>query len=221
MAGLQEKRNEQEIMKESSGTQGIQGTQETQKIQGKQGTQGTHGTHGQKGMQGQKKIQECSQFHELFQQHKIIPDIVSQEPQYLLEVKFNGVSKSPGDEIHINDLKKKPDLKWMCENNKYYTLMMLKCGQSDKEAHQQKYWCVLNIQGDNIDQGFEDIAYQTPPLSNDNEEARLAFFVFEQRDKEQVDENDKKQPGINVNLKEIVNKKNLQLVGCNFFILRP
>jgi len=217
MSGTQEKRDEQHpIMHEGPGSKGIDKQSMTQGTQETQGTQGTQGT------QSQQKTQEMSHYRNLFQQHKIIPDIVDQEPQHLLEIQFNGVSKSPGDEIRIDDLKNKPKLKWVFDNNKYYALMMLECCRNGKQDHQQKkYWCVLNIQGNNIDEGFEDIKYQVPTLSKDNDESRLVFLVFEQQDKEQVDENEKRQPGINVNVKEIIQKQKLQtLTACNFFTLR-
>jgi len=221
MSGTEERRKEQDLMmNEAPGAQGTSDRSMTHGTQGTQGTQGKQGMQGNTGIQGQK-TQEWSQFRDIFQKHKIIPDIVNEEPQHLLEVKFNDVSYSPGDDIRLNDLKEQPKLKWVCEDNKYYLLMMLECGLAEKQEYERKYWCVLNIQGDNIDQGFECLKYQSPSLSNDNEGGRLVFLVFEQQDKEDCSQNEKPKAGINVDVKEIIQKKKLgTLVASNFFILR-
>ena len=123
----------------------------------------------------------------IFSKDKIIPDVVSSEPQQLLTVEFSQSKKtvSSGNEITPGDSSTTPTISFVGEKNIYYTCIM-----SDPDAPSRAnpkkgewlHWLVVNIPGETptADKGFTVINYDGPGPPKKTGLHRYTFLIYKQ-----------------------------------------
>lgn len=135
------------------------------------------------------KVEESSQKPlPIFAKDEIIPDVVSCEPQQLLQVQFGKKDISAGDELTKSEASVAPSIKFNGEKDVYYTLVV-----SDPDAPSRKnpffgewlHWLVVNIPGESptADKGNMILEYNGPAPPKGTGSHRYALLVFKQNKK--------------------------------------
>lgn len=122
----------------------------------------------------------------IFSKDKVLPDVVSSEPEQVLTVKFKEKEVSAGNEIIPGDSSSAPStLSFNAEKGTYYTCIM-----SDPDAPSREnpkkgewlHWLVVNIPGETptVDKGVQVIDYVGPGPPKKTGLHRYVFLIYKQ-----------------------------------------
>ncbi|XP_061394497.1 protein D2 [Musca vetustissima] len=127
-----------------------------------------------------------------FEEHQVVPDVISVAPSELLSVKYDsGVEVKEGNVLTPTQVKDQPKLSWNADPNAFYTVCMTDPdAPSRKEATYREWhhWLVGNVPGSDISAGEVLSAYigSGPPQGTGLH--RYIFLVYKQEGKLTFDE---------------------------------
>ncbi|OQV25612.1 putative Phosphatidylethanolamine-binding protein-like protein F40A3.3 [Hypsibius exemplaris] len=160
-----------------------------------------------------------------FKEHKITGDggLIKTAPTDVLQVKYpSGVEVHLGNELTPRAVKDEPTVQWNADGNKLYCLIMTDPDASP-EYSEIKHWLVINIPGNNLEEGRVMAAYRGsgPPLGTGKH--RYIFIVYEQAAKIESDEqpipNTSREGRRNFKVQAFAEKHNLgSPVAGNFYL---
>ncbi|XP_032586555.1 protein D2 [Drosophila mojavensis] len=120
----------------------------------------------------------------LMKQHRIIPDVVTCRPEYVINVAYHcGISVSPGCHLKPFDVRFEPIIRWMSDPRKFYTLAMVDPDAPSRAKpiyREWLHWLVGNIPGCNVAIGQKLVDYigsRPPPETGQH---RYVFVAFKQ-----------------------------------------
>ncbi|KAM8705224.1 hypothetical protein ACLKA7_009649 [Drosophila subpalustris] len=156
----------------------------------------------------------------------IIPDVIETGPQEFLNVTFNGhIPADRGVELQPMQVRDVPSVKWIANQDTYYTLLMVDPDVPSKKYPKFKeylHWLVVNIPGNQLQLGDVRAAYVGAMPLEDTGLHRYVLLLFKQSDFTTFDfeklpqQND--QGRIKFNTKEFVERYKLGVpLAGNFF----
>ncbi|XP_005176891.1 protein D2-like [Musca domestica] len=128
----------------------------------------------------------------VFKDNEIIPDVIDAAPQQFLKVSYdNGLTVDKGIELTPTQVQKQPKVEWDAEDGVYYTLIMTDPdapSRVEPKFREFRHWLVVNIPGNQIDQGEVLAAYigSGPPKGTGLH--RYVFLLYKQSGKLEFDE---------------------------------
>lgn len=117
---------------------------------------------------------------------EIVPQILPQAPQQKLNVMFNGVQISPGQEVPVHHLKNAPRVTLNVDPESTFSIVMIdpdNLSRKNPSVAEWLHWLVVNIPASNILEGINGGQHQQPygspapqPRSGDH---RYVIVLFE------------------------------------------
>lgn len=106
-------------------------------------------------------------FTTAFKKLKIVPDLLPNPPQSLVNLNINNKIIRPGDVLNVKDLKNIPTFSWSESNgDARSTIVLLDVDRhktsSNNSLNSYNHLTIINIPGDNVQSGTAIIAYDSP-----------------------------------------------------------
>ena len=128
-------------------------------------------------------------YYNSYHQHGVIPDTISSEPiNGIMEVSFEDNIVNPGKIMTPKNASMTPTISYTAESDKYYTLICIDPDAPNRKIHLFRNWLhyvVVNIPGNNIDQGTTICKYSGPAPPKYSGLHRYVFLVYQQTNGEQ------------------------------------
>ncbi|EDV43705.1 uncharacterized protein Dana_GF16395 [Drosophila ananassae] len=128
-----------------------------------------------------------SEAADCFSKHKIVPDVLKSCPDKLLKITYpSGQEANMGVELTPTQVKDQPKVVWDADPNALYTLILTDPdapSRQDPKFREWHHWLVVNIPGNQIENGQVLTAYvgSGPPKGSGLH--RYVFLVFKQPQK--------------------------------------
>ena len=126
--------------------------------------------------------------HNSYHQHGVIPDVISQEPPNQLDLTFEDNIVTPAQIMTTTETSMCPLISFNAESDKYYTLICVDPDAPNRKMHLFRNWLhyiVVNIPGDNIEQGNVICKYSGPEPPKNSGLHRYIFLVYQQANGQQ------------------------------------
>ncbi|XP_020798725.1 protein D3 [Drosophila serrata] len=119
-----------------------------------------------------------------FSDHKIVPDVLQSCPYKMLKVTYSGGQRvDMGRELTPTQVKQQPTVEWEADPNTLYTLILTDPdapSRKDPKYREWHHWLVVNIPGNNIEEGQVLTAYVGAGPPEGTGLHRYVFLVFKQ-----------------------------------------
>lgn len=115
---------------------------------------------------------------ETFKASKIVDDLISQAPDFLLNVQFDCGVTTLGNKFAPIQVRNRPNITWKDVNeDAFYTIIMT---DSEGKGKEWLHWLIANIPGNNVEKGTVITAFFPSAPPKDTGEHLYVFLLFKQ-----------------------------------------